>query len=134
MNSNDDDLQNLLNSDDEDETVNEYDVGLPKMDNNDIQQMVKELQQMSDKDRNNFLENIMNNFNINDNDNSFNTTDPKERQRLKLKQKINNSRMKRQGKTNLKNTLNKVKNDNLSKNEITNDNNIEEINKKKKKN
>ena len=131
MNSNDDELKNLLNSDDENE-INEYDVDMPKIDNNSIQQMIAQLQKMSNKDRNNFLENIMNNFNINNNNNSFNTTDQKEIQRLKLKQKINNSKIKRQGKSTLKNTLNKIKDNNLSKNEINNNNNIEEINKKKK--
>lgn len=131
MDSNDDELKNLLNSDDENE-INEYNVDMPKISESNIKQMISQLQQMSNKDRNNFLENIMNNFNINNNNKSFDTTDPKELQRLRLKQKINNSKMKRQGKANLKNTLNKVKKNNLPQNDI--DNKIDEINKKKKRN
>ena len=66
--------------------------------------MIKDIQKMSDNERNSFLENIMKNFNIN-NDEDYDSLDPHTAQRLKLRNKLNNSKMKRQGKANLKKSL-----------------------------
>ena len=119
MNSNDD-LDNLLNSDSENSIdddindnldINDTNIDIPKIDDNNLKKMIKDIQKMSDSERNSFLENIMKNFNIN-NDENYDSVDPHTAQRLKLRNKLNNSKMKRQGKANLKKKIASMKNNN----------------------
>ena len=79
MNSNDN-LDNLLNSDSENSVdddmndnidINDTNINIPKLDENNLKKMIKDIQQMSDGERNSFLENIMKNFNIKSNFNIY---------------------------------------------------------------
>ena len=78
----------FVNDNCEDNTIDAEDINVPKINKNDLNNMLKQIQNMSTDQRNVFLQNIMKNNNINPNKKEFSSMSRREYQRMRLRKKL----------------------------------------------